>query len=134
MASPEDHAQSSAQRFGGTWEDYFLVHDYFDITKVWLSDFRHRACRHHDVGIDTAVFMFGDMLTNSDGDQVSIRVIGEQHMYEDFGHVPTFDDWWQGAITPDAINDTADVTALLLAHVVPQKWMCAGAHKLSVRV
>lgn len=133
MASPEDHSLSSARTFGGVWSDYFLVHDFFDITKVWLSDFRHRACRHHDVGIDMAVSMFGRTLTNSAGNQVPVRLIGEQHMYEDFGHVPTFDDWWQGAVAPEDIRYNADVTALLLAHVTPQKWMCAGAHKLSQR-
>lgn len=132
MASPDDHARSSARMFGGSWEDYFLIHDYFDITKVWLADFRHRACRHHAEGIDMAVAMFGETLTNADGNQVSIRLIGEQHMYEDFDCIPTWDDWWQGALTPDQLLSADDVTALLVAHVVPRKWMCAGAHKLSV--
>ena len=131
MASPDDHALSSARMFGGTWEDYFLVHDFFDITKVWLSDFRHRACRHHAEGIDMAVSLFGRTLTNSDGKRVSVRLIGEQHMYEDFGLIPTWDDWWQGSVCMRDLFAADDVTALLVAHVIPRKWMCAGVHKLS---
>jgi hypothetical protein len=32
-------------------------------------------------------------ITNSDGNQVAVRYIGEQHVREDLGRIPTAQDW-----------------------------------------
>ena len=51
MAHPLKHAQSSARKFGGRAEDYLPIHNWFDESKAFLGDFRHRALRHHAEGI-----------------------------------------------------------------------------------
>ena len=45
MAHPMKHAESSARRFGGRVEDYLQIHDWFDESKAFMADFRHRALR-----------------------------------------------------------------------------------------
>ena len=42
MAHPLKHAQSSARKFGGRAEDYLPIHNWFDESKAFLGDFRHR--------------------------------------------------------------------------------------------
>lgn len=94
MAHVWHHAQSSAKRFGGKPEDYLDIHHWFDCTKQFEPTFRHRALRHHTQGIFECEQVFGAVLTNSDGKEVPVRVIGEQHVKEDFsGFIPTVQDW-----------------------------------------
>lgn len=75
MAHPYHHALSSVKRWGGRVEDYQPVHDWFDATKAFLPDFRHRALRHHAEGIFLAEATFGRTLTNSDGCVVPVRCV-----------------------------------------------------------
>lgn len=97
MAHPLHHAMSSAKRFGGKPEDYQAIHDWFDASKEFEPTFRHRALRHHTQGIFEAERVFGISITNSDGKVVPVRVIGEQHVMEDFsGYIPTIHDWLKG--------------------------------------
>ena len=51
MAHPYHHALSSVKKWGGMVEDYLAIHDWFDASKAFLPDFRHRALRHHAEGI-----------------------------------------------------------------------------------
>ena len=37
--------------------------------------------------------IFGVAMTNSEGNQVPVRYIGEQHVKEDLGRIPTAQDW-----------------------------------------
>ena len=80
MAHPFKHAESSARKFGGKAEDYLLIHNWFDESKAFLPDFRHRALRHHAEGIFLCERIFGVAITNSEGKQVPVRYIGEQHV------------------------------------------------------
>jgi hypothetical protein len=89
MAHPLRHAESSARRFGGKAEDYLTIHNWFDESKAFLSDFRHRALRHHAEGIFLAERLFGVAIVNSEGKQVPVRYLGEQHVREDLGRIPT---------------------------------------------
>lgn len=94
MAHPLHHAKSSAKRFGGKAEDYQAIHDWFDATKELEPTFRHRALRHHTHGIFEAERVFGTFIVNSDGTDIPVRLIGEQHVREDFsGYIPTVHDW-----------------------------------------
>ena len=93
MAHPLKHAQSSAMKFGGRAEDYLQIHNWFDESKAFLGDFRHRALRHHAEGIFLAEKLFGVAIVNSDGNQVPVRYVGEQHVREDLGRIPTAQDW-----------------------------------------
>jgi hypothetical protein len=93
MAHPIKHAESSARKFGGKPDDYLPIHSWFDESKAFLSDFRHRALRHHSEGILLAEKLFGVAIHNSDGKQVPVRYLGEQHVTEDLGRIPTAADW-----------------------------------------
>lgn len=93
MGHPYEHARSSAKRFGGKPEDYLAIHQWFDETKAWFPQMQHRAMRHHAEGIFEAEKIFGHYITNSDGKKVYVRYIGEQHVIEDLGFIPTAADW-----------------------------------------
>ena len=45
--------------------------------------------------------IFGETLINADGRTVPVRLIGEQHVREDLGSIPSFADWAR-LITPQA--------------------------------
>src|ERR1700688_4601809 len=103
MAHPLKHAESSARKFGGKADDYFPIHNWFDESKAFLADFRHRALRHHAEGIFLAEKLFGVAIVNSDGNQVPVRYVGELHVREDLGRIPTAADW--------------------ISQIKPQRWM-----------
>ncbi len=88
------HARSSARKFGGEPEDYLAIHEWFDQTKMCWADTRHRAVLHSSFGIFLSEQVFGVTLTRaSDGKEVPTRLIGEQHVIEDLGRIPTIQDW-----------------------------------------
>jgi hypothetical protein len=93
MAHPYHHALSSVKKFGGSPQDYIRVHDWFDESKMITADFRHRALRHHAEGIFMAETIFGSTIINSTGRAIPVRWIGEQHVREDLGFIPSFADW-----------------------------------------
>ena len=93
MAHPYHHALSSVKKWGGSPEDYQPIHDWFDESKAHMADFRHRALRHHSEGIFLLERIFGKTITNSAGRVVPVRYIGEQHVYEDLGRIPSVADW-----------------------------------------
>lgn len=93
MANPFHHAVSSARKWGGEPEDYIEVHTWFDLSKEHLADFRHRALRHHTQGIFEAERVFGVTIKNSSDKEIPVRWIGEQHVEEDLGRIPTLADW-----------------------------------------
>ena len=93
MAHSLEHAKSSARKFGGRPEDYQAIHDWFDESKSYVADHRHRALRHHALGVFMAEKIFGHFIVNSDGREVPVRYIGEQHVREDLGRIPSFQDW-----------------------------------------
>jgi hypothetical protein len=75
-----------------------------------LSIFRLSQTARHNLslgmnaeGICLAEKLFGATLVNSDGKQVPVRYVGEQHVREDLGRIPTAQDW--------------------LLHIKPQRWM-----------
>jgi hypothetical protein len=90
---PFHHAKSSVRKHGGAIEDYLPLHDWFDASKEFYANFRHRAVRHHAQGIFEAERVFGPTIRNSDGDEIPVRVLGEQHVREDCGRVPSIQDW-----------------------------------------
>jgi hypothetical protein len=59
--------------------------------------------RHHAEGIFLAEKLFGVAIVNSDGKQVPVRYLGEQHVREDLGRIPSVQDW--------------------LLQIKPQRWM-----------
>jgi hypothetical protein len=112
MSHPYYHAKSSAKKFGGAASDYQHIHDWFDQTKSHVADVRHRALLHSSFGIFLCEQVFGTVLTRkSDGRTVPVRTIGEQHVLEDMGRIPTPQDW--------------------LKNMPLEAWMARGAKKLS---
>jgi hypothetical protein len=94
MAHVWHHAVASAKRFGGKPDDYLKIHQFLDETKELVPDFRHRALRHHTLGIFECEERFGVTITNSDGKQVPVRPVAEWHIREDCnGRIPTPQDW-----------------------------------------
>lgn len=91
--NPYHHALSSVKKHGGKPEDYLPIHQWFDESKSYMANFRHRALRHHAEGIFMCEKIFGCTLTNSDGKIIPVRFIGEQHVQEDCGHIPSVQDW-----------------------------------------
>ncbi|WP_060979549.1 MULTISPECIES: DUF6915 family protein [Pseudomonadota] len=101
MAHCYYHALSSVRKWGGAVEDYLALHQWFDQSKAILADPRHRALRHHAEGIFMLETLFGATIVNTDGRVVPVRLIGEQHVREDLGSIPSFADWAR-LITPQA--------------------------------
>ncbi len=96
------HALSSARKWGGTAEDFLPLHQFFDEpSKLITADFRHRMLRHHAEGIFMLErFCGGPTITISTGRVVPVRFVGEQHVREDLGFIPSFADWVR-AIRPE---------------------------------
>ena len=124
MANPYHPALSSAKKWGGVPEDYQHIHDWFDASKEIWADFRHRALRHHAQGIFEAERVFGNAIRISGtrplrwferfvenvfrikiktGRMIPVRWIGEQHVKEDCGFIPSMQDWFK--------------------HIKPERWM-----------
>lgn len=108
MAHPYHHSLSSVKRWGGTVEDYEHLHEWFDESKALLADYRHRALRHHAEGIFMLETIFGTTVTISTGRVIPTRWIGEQHVIEDLGFIPTAADW--------------------LREIQAKEWMMRGRH------
>lgn len=90
---PYAHAKNSAKKYGGTPEDYQDVHDFFDSSKSALADVRHRALLHSAWGIFMLERVFGTTITNSEGRRVCVRDLGEDHVLEDLGFIPSAEHW-----------------------------------------
>ena len=111
MAHPYHHAESSAKKYGGDSSEYLKYHDFLDASKSHMADFRHRALRHHSEGIFMLEQVFGVTITLSTGRIVPTRFIGEQHVLEDLGRIPTVHDW--------------------LGKIQPESWMLGRGQKLA---
>jgi hypothetical protein len=93
MAHPYHHALSSVDKWGGVVEDYLPIHSWFDESKQHMGDIRHRMYRHHTQGIFEAEQKFGIVIRIFSGRKIPVRWIGEQHIMEDIGRIPTLSDW-----------------------------------------
>lgn len=91
---------SSSRKWGGEPSDYLAVHQWFDQSKEIVADFRHRALRHHAQGIFECERVFGPTIRISTGKLIPTRSVGEQHLREDCGRIPSFADWVR-AIPPE---------------------------------
>lgn len=88
---PLFHANKSAKKYGGKAEDYQEIHDWFDQTKAHVADMRHRLMLHNSFGIFLCEQVFGIFITNSEGRKVNVRDIGEDHVLEDLGIIPSLE-------------------------------------------
>lgn len=100
MSKPWIHARSSAKKFGGSPEDYIEIHNLMDSSKGCMGDNRHRTLTHNSWFISAGgplERIFGVVIKNSIGKEVSVRDVAEQHILEDFGmrFIPTPQDYLQ---------------------------------------
>jgi hypothetical protein len=117
MSHPYHHARSSVKRFGGQPDDYIAIHNWFDATKELHGDFRHRAVRHHAHGIFEAERVFGITIKRaSDGKEVPVRPIAEQHVIEDCGFIPTLSDWLKNIKSEPWMNNPIKLSKTLGPH------------------
>jgi hypothetical protein len=93
MSKAMIHARSSARRYGGKPEDYIDIHERIDSTKSAHAEVTHRCVFHSAFGIYIIEQIFGRSITNSDGREVFVRDIAEQHVLEDLGFIPSLSDW-----------------------------------------
>jgi hypothetical protein len=95
MSKPLIHAKISVKKYGGIVEDYIPIHNFIDSSKSALPDMRHRAILHSSFGIYITEQVFGVYITNSEGKDVSVRDIAEDHVMQDLGFIPTPERWFQ---------------------------------------
>jgi hypothetical protein len=96
---PWQHAKISAHKFGGEPADYIEIHNFFDETKAHVADMRHRIILHNSFGIWICERTFGTVvngkrlpyIVNSTGREVQVRDIGEQHVIDDLGRIPSLE-------------------------------------------
>lgn len=120
MAKPFIHAKSSAKRFGGQPEDYVDIHKFMDSSKGAIASNVHRALTHNSWFISEVIerVKFANStkespggrfytIINSDGKEVSVREIAEQHVLEDFGmkYIPTAQDYLENLEFKDWMNN-----------------------------
>lgn len=86
----------SAKVFGGKPEDYSKYHNWMDSTKAASPAVWHRAILHNSFGIFLGEQLFGETFINSDGKEVSVRDVLEQHVIDDHGFIPNVDQWFEG--------------------------------------
>ena len=87
---PYHHALSSAKKYGGKPEDYYPFHSVMDSSKFHEPTFKHRVIFHTSLGIYLAQQVFGfEVVNNSDGKQVPVTYLAEQHIFEDLGFIPS---------------------------------------------
>lgn len=93
---PWIHAKSAASKWGGNPDDYLPIEDFIDCSKATHPDMRHRAILHNSLGPYIAEQVFGHNIINSDGKEVSVRDICEQHIIEDLDRIPSVSQWLDG--------------------------------------
>lgn len=90
---PLQHAQISAKTYGGEWTDYIEIHSFLDSSKATCAHFKHRFLLHHAEGIEIAVRIFGETVTNNENHKVSTKKLLVDHLIEDVGRIVTIEDW-----------------------------------------
>lgn len=109
MANAHIHATSSAKMFGGTMSDYLAIHELMDSSKLAIPSNYHRYLTHNNWFVCNILpRIFGDIIVNSDGKNISVREIGIRHILEDFRmrFVPTVQDYLEGLPMPDWVNNS----------------------------
>ena len=94
MGKPIEHAENSVKKYGGKISDYLYIHEFLDSSQSAVPDLRHRMLTHNAWFITTIMpKLFGSYITNSDGKNVAIQSICEDHVFEDLERYPSAQDW-----------------------------------------
>ena len=114
---PLYHANSSVRKHGGKVEDYLPIHNFFDSSKQCLADVRHRAILHSSFGIFLLERVFGEYITNSDGKKVCVRDLGEEHVVEDLGTIPSMEKWLKNLPIEDWMFSATNQKVRRVTHI-----------------
>ena len=87
------HAKSSVKKWGGKRSDYLEIHKQMDHSKCAHASMKHRLIFHSSYGLYLICAIFGETIINSDGKEVGVKEIAEQHIIEDLGRIPSLDEW-----------------------------------------
>jgi hypothetical protein len=90
---PLQHAQITAHRYGGMWQDWIAFHDWIDRSKMLFPSMQHRMFLHSDFGLWLAVRIFGEFIQSEDGMKISIKNLFRDHQIEDLGRIVTLSEW-----------------------------------------
>jgi hypothetical protein len=74
---------------------------------------------HHTQGIQDAIALFGDTITNSKGRQVPTSLLAHQHILEDLGFVPTLEHYLELLHCPRWASKPARLLHGRLSGVLP---------------
>lgn len=107
MPKPLIHAKADVRRWGGAVRDYLPLHDLLDSSKATIPSPVHRALTHTSWFFFIMERIFGDYIVNSDGKEVSVRDICEQHVLHDFKYkfIPTPQDYLENMEIKDWMNN-----------------------------
>lgn len=128
MSHPYHHAVSRARTWGGDPAEYVAIESWFDQSKAFTADARHRLLLHHSYGVFLAERRFGVTIVNSAGRTVPVRLIGEAHCKEDFNRpVPSLTECFEAGLTGE--KTTPALTALKGAYLRAfDAGLSVGAH------
>lgn len=114
---PYLHAIISSKKHGGTPEDYIKIHDFIDSSKAHVPDMRHRALLHSSFGCYLTEQMFGHNITNSEGKQISVRDLAEEHIIQDLGFIPTVEQYLSNMVLQSWMSGTKKHTQRVITNI-----------------
>lgn len=80
--------------FKGKSSDYDELNQFIDSSKLYFPNQLHRMFTHNSFFINVCEKVFGMYLVNSDGKEIPIRRLCEEHIKQDHnGFIPTMQDW-----------------------------------------
>lgn len=97
---PLQHAQISAHRYGGRWQDWLRFHDWVDQSKALFASMQHRMLLHSDFGAWLAPLVFGEVFTAGEASARTADLF-DDHQLEDLGRTYTLSEWLK-ELRPDA--------------------------------
>lgn len=119
MAKPLIHAQTSAKKFGGIWQDYEPIHTKMDSSKMSHPKMSHRIIFHSSYGIQLIERLFG-MNYPTSNESIKTADIAEQHIIEDLGFIPELTEYLDTLNTPWARIPYRNTTHL--AKLSQRRW------------
>ena len=92
--SPHEHSILHKRDFGGETDDYDKLNQFIDSSKLYFPLPYHRMFSHNTFFISICERVFGMYITNSDGIEIPVRILCEEHIKQDHnGVLPTLQDW-----------------------------------------
>lgn len=121
------HSSSSVRKFGGAARDYEHIHSFFDKSKTFHPDWRHRSLLHHTFGLVLFESIYGETFyRESDNKLLQYRPICEQHILEDLGALPTPYWYLRELNTATTVSLDKLKTGISRADLALKLWACFG--------